>query len=73
VTSPSLLLADEPTGNLDTTTGEEILALFDAIHRAGNSVIVVTHDAGIAARASRVLRMLDGRIEGDTQASGDPS
>jgi putative ABC transport system ATP-binding protein len=73
VTSPRLLLADEPTGNLDTTTGEEILALFDDIHRAGNSVIVVTHDAGVAARASRVLRMLDGRIEGDTQASGDPS
>jgi putative ABC transport system ATP-binding protein len=73
VTSPSLLLADEPTGNLDTTTGEEILALFDDIHHAGNSVIVVTHDAGVAARASRVLRMLDGRIAGDTQASGDPS
>jgi putative ABC transport system ATP-binding protein len=73
VTSPRLLLADEPTGNLDTTTGEEILALFDDIHRAGNSVIVVTHDAGVAARASRVLRMLDGRIEGDTQTSGDPS
>jgi putative ABC transport system ATP-binding protein len=72
VTSPSLLLADEPTGNLDTATGEEILALFDDIHRAGNSVIVVTHDAGVAARASRVLRMLDGRIEGDTQASRDP-
>ncbi len=72
VTSPSLLLADEPTGNLDTATGEEILALFDDIHRAGNSVIVVTHDAGVAARASRVLRMLDGRIECDTQAHGDP-
>jgi putative ABC transport system ATP-binding protein len=68
VTNPSLLLADEPTGNLDTTTGEEILALFDDIHRAGNSLIVVTHDAGIAARADRVLRMLDGKIEGDTQA-----
>jgi len=68
VTSPSLLLADEPTGNLDTTTGEEILALFDDLHRAGNSLIVVTHDAGVAARASRVLRMLDGRIEDDTQA-----
>jgi len=68
VTNPSLLLADEPTGNLDTTTGEEILALFDDLHRAGNSLIVVTHDAGVAARASRVLRMLDGRIEDDTQA-----
>jgi putative ABC transport system ATP-binding protein len=68
VTSPSLLLADEPTGNLDTATGEEILGLFDDIHRAGNSLIVVTHDAGVAARASRVLRMLDGRIERDTGA-----
>jgi putative ABC transport system ATP-binding protein len=68
VTNPSLLLADEPTGNLDTTTGEEILALFDDLHRAGNSLIVVTHDAGVAARASRVLRMLDGRMEDDTQA-----
>ena len=72
VTNPSLLLADEPTGNLDTATGEEILALFDDIHRAGNSVIIVTHDAGVAARADRVLRMLDGRIEGDTQASRGP-
>lgn len=69
VTNPSLLLADEPTGNLDTTTGEEILALFDDLHRAGNSLIIVTHDSGVAARASRVLRMLDGRIEGDTQAT----
>ena len=72
VTNPSLLLADEPTGNLDTATGEEILALFDDIHRAGNSVIIVTHDAGIAARADRVLRMLDGRIQGDTQAPRGP-
>jgi putative ABC transport system ATP-binding protein len=72
VTNPSLLLADEPTGNLDTATGEEILALFDDIHRAGNSVIIVTHDAGVAGRAGRVLRMLDGRIQGDTQASRGP-
>jgi len=67
VTKPTLLLADEPTGNLDTATGVEILALFDDIHRAGNSIIVVTHDAGVASRAGRVLRMLDGRIEGDTR------
>ena len=73
VTNPSLLLADEPTGNLDTATGEEILALFDDIHRAGNSLIVVTHDAGVAARADRVLRMRDGRIEGDTQAPQEPA
>jgi len=72
VSNPSLLLADEPTGNLDTATGEEILTLFDDIHRAGNSLIVVTHDAGVAARASRVLRMLDGQIEADSQAPQEP-
>jgi putative ABC transport system ATP-binding protein len=72
VSNPSLLLADEPTGNLDTATGEEILSLFDEIHRAGNSLIVVTHDAGVAARANRILRMLDGRIEADSQAPQEP-
>jgi putative ABC transport system ATP-binding protein len=65
VTRPSLLLADEPTGNLDTSTGEDILALFDALHRAGNTVIVVTHEADVAARAGRTLRVLDGRIVAD--------
>jgi len=70
VTQPSLLLADEPTGNLDTTTGEEILALFDELHRAGNTVIVVTHEADVAARAARTLRVLDGRIVSDTTRTG---
>jgi putative ABC transport system ATP-binding protein len=66
VTRPSLLLADEPTGNLDTATGQDILALFDELHRTGNTVIVVTHESEVAARAERTLRMLDGRIVADT-------
>jgi putative ABC transport system ATP-binding protein len=70
VTRPSLLLADEPTGNLDTATGEEILRLFEDLHQAGNTVIVVTHDAGIAARARRVLGVRDGMIVGDTTETG---
>jgi len=70
VTQPSLLLADEPTGNLDTATGEEILALFDELHRTGNTVIVVTHEADVALRAQRMLRMVDGRIVSDTSRTG---
>jgi putative ABC transport system ATP-binding protein len=73
VTRPSLLLADEPTGNLDTVTGEDILALFDDLHRTGNTVVVVTHEAEVAARAQRTLRVLDGRIVGDTTRSGSKS
>ena len=70
VTRPSLLLADEPTGNLDTATGEDILALFDDLHRTGNTVVVVTHEADVAARAQRTLRVLDGRIVSDTTRTG---
>ncbi len=65
VTDPSLILADEPTGNLDSKTGEEILGVFDRIHRDGNSVILVTHDEGIARHAHRVIRILDGKIASD--------
>ncbi|MHB1313981.1 MAG: ABC transporter ATP-binding protein [Christensenellales bacterium] len=62
-TNPSLLLADEPTGNLDSKTGAEIIALFHELHRNGNSIILITHDPSIAAQANRQVRILDGRVE----------
>jgi putative ABC transport system ATP-binding protein len=65
VTRPSILLADEPTGNLDSTTATEIMQLFDDLHSAGNTIVLVTHDRKIGERAARVIRMLDGRIESD--------
>jgi len=66
VTRPSIVLADEPTGNLDSTTGEEIMSLFDQLHRDGNTMIVVTHEQHIADRADRVVRLSDGDVVGDT-------
>lgn len=65
VTRPSILLADEPTGNLDSKTGEEIMGLFEDLHRDGNTIILVTHEADIAAHAHRVVRIHDGKIESD--------
>ncbi|MCZ6690798.1 MAG: ABC transporter ATP-binding protein [Planctomycetota bacterium] len=62
VNRPSLILADEPTGNLDSKTGDEILALFDRIHSEGNTVIIVTHDASVAKRCQRIIRLHDGAI-----------
>jgi len=67
VNKPSIILADEPTGNLDSKTGHEIMALFDEIHKSGNTVIMVTHEEDIAAHASRVIRLRDGIIESDTR------
>ncbi|WP_299110621.1 ABC transporter ATP-binding protein [uncultured Winogradskyella sp.] len=66
VNKPSIILADEPTGNLDSKTGTEIMALFDEIHAKGNTVIMVTHEEEIAAHAKRVIRLRDGVIESDT-------
>ena len=65
VNAPSILLADEPTGNLDSQTGEEIMALFARLHEGGNTIILVTHEPDIAAHAHRVIRLRDGKIEKD--------
>ncbi|SDB21641.1 putative ABC transport system ATP-binding protein [Flavobacteriaceae bacterium MAR_2010_188] len=67
VNKPSIILADEPTGNLDSKTSVEILQLFDDIHKLGNTVIVVTHEEDVAARAHRIIRLRDGIIESDTR------
>lgn len=65
INHPAILLADEPTGNLDSKTSEEILALFDELHRAGQTIVMVTHEPDIAARARRIVRMRDGKVVSD--------
>lgn len=69
VNRPSLLLADEPTGNLDSRTGREILNLFDTLHRKGNTILLVTHDPNVGGRAQRVIELLDGKITRDQKVS----
>ncbi len=66
VTNPSIVLADEPTGNLDSKTGEEIMTLFDNLHSNGQTIILVTHDADIAKHSQRQIHLRDGSIEQDT-------
>jgi len=70
VTHPSIILADEPTGNLDSKTGEEIMMLFEELHHQGNTIILVTHEADIAAHAHRVIRIRDGKVEHDELVTG---
>jgi putative ABC transport system ATP-binding protein len=67
VNNPSILLADEPTGNLDSKTGHEIMALFERLHKAGNTIILVTHEADVAAFAYRSIHIRDGQIENDVR------
>jgi len=72
VTNPSLILADEPTGNLDTTSGRDVMSVFAALHAQGRTVVVITHEPDIAAYATRVVRLSDGQITDDySQDSGD--
>jgi putative ABC transport system ATP-binding protein len=67
VNHPSIILADEPTGNLDSKTSVDIMNLLDEIHKLGNTIIVVTHEADIAKRARRVIRLMDGEVESDVE------
>jgi putative ABC transport system ATP-binding protein len=67
VNRPSILLADEPTGNLDSRTSSEMMVLFDELNRSGNTIVLVTHEEDIAAHASRVVRLLDGRVVSDVR------
>jgi len=69
INNPSIIFADEPTGNLDTTTGDEIMQIFEELHRQGNTIILVTHEEYIAEHALRIVRLRDGKIERDEQVA----
>ena len=73
ICGPSILLADEPTGNLDSKTSEDILKLFDQLHREGQTIILVTHEEHVARHAKRIIRMRDGRIYSDLPRDEDPN
>ena len=68
--SPSILLADEPTGNLDSATGNEIMALFQELHDSGQTIVLVTHEHDIAAHARRQIHLLDGKVARDERTAG---
>ncbi|MBC8183942.1 ABC transporter ATP-binding protein [candidate division KSB1 bacterium] len=71
VNSPKIILADEPTGNLDTRTGEEIMEIFEDLHDNGNTIILVTHEEYIAEHTNRIVRLRDGKVERDESKNGD--
>jgi len=71
VNNPSIMLADEPTGNLDSATGEEIMGVFSRLHEVGNTILLVTHEHDIAAHAHRIIHVRDGRIERDEKISDE--
>jgi putative ABC transport system ATP-binding protein len=72
VTNPSILLADEPTGNLDSQTSIEILSLFDELHNDGQTIIVVTHEPDVAAHGERIVRLKDGKVLEDRRNERQP-
>ena len=69
VNHPSIILADEPTGNLDSKSGREIMDIFDALYKAGNTIILVTHEDYIASHANRTIRLFDGKVQEDISSA----